>query len=174
MPDGELVVANVDGLQNSGSYNTSSTNSAMRLLLFIVACLILGYTQSDIAGFLRRSSVAGDDSVLPLVPGMASVMTNLGFVVRDVKQHSQLEGISFCSHEWKASGIAVPERKLKTLYKFLSHPPHSPSYPDWFAQLLHELRHDDEWSLWFRCALARVGRAIKSAYGETLESTQSA
>nr|UHS71563.1 MAG: putative RNA-dependent RNA polymerase [Barnaviridae sp.] len=162
LPDGRLLEGDMVGIQNSGSFNTSSTNSAMRLMVDVRAKLELGLPRQVILQGLEDSSVMGDDSVLPSVTGVTQKVEEFGHSVKETAIFTRLHGVSFCSHTWVSRGVALPENKWKTLYRFFSHPPTSGQYPDWFAQLLYEMRNDTEGGLWIPVAMSRVVRALQT------------
>jgi hypothetical protein len=169
LPDGRLMQGSTPGIQNSGSFNTSSTNSFMRVLIDIVAKVMLKVPRETILKHIRWTAVMGDDSVLPRIQGVTRLLEEMGHSVKEVKTYTALTGISFCSHQWISWGVAAPENVYKTLFRFFSHPLSSNQYPDWWSQLVggdfRHLHHLVDESLWLPAVSARVARAIKY-YGE--------
>jgi hypothetical protein len=143
LPDGALVTVIGGGVQASGWYNTSATNSRIRRYVRIVAylefCAENGIQPDEDLAF---SVVAmGDDAVeTRLDDRVYDKILDYGHVVKDVKVFSHLSGVEFCSHVWDDDS-AQPLNVDKTLVRFFSHPPDSASYPDWYAQLLYEFRN---------------------------------
>jgi hypothetical protein len=139
MPDGELVVG-PKGIQVSGCYNTSSTNSRMRIGVKLVAQEELGIVSEDI-----DIIAMGDDAVdVDNGDEVLAKIEELGHNIKEVTYYDKLEGVEFCSHKWKENGLASPVNLGKTFHRFFSHPPLSPDYPSWYAQLSHELRNVED------------------------------
>jgi hypothetical protein len=157
LPSGRMVCQVVPGVQLSGSYWTSSTNSRMRAGASLVARLMANQPIGPTA-----HATMGDDSVERHLEGVKDALERLGHVVKDVKIGHRLSEIEFCSHRWLDSGLAIPLGAYKTLYRYLSHPPTSASYLDWYTQLAWVLRNFPEWRQIRELAYARAERAIKS------------
>lgn len=155
LPDGSMVAQGLPGIQLSGSYWTSSTNSRMRVLATCVARQKAGY---QLEGPLDIVAM-GDDSVERLLEGVKEELEKLGHGIKVVDVYRSLENISFCSHVWNSEGLASPEDPSKTLFRFFSHPPSSASYLDWYVQLSWVLRHFKEKDSFLGVAFARAGRA---------------
>jgi hypothetical protein len=106
-----------------------------------------------------RVIAMGDDSVEKGFEGIKKALESMGHKVKMVKWNESFAGTSFCSHKWKEDGLAEPETAVKTLFRFLSHPPGSPDYPVWYAQLAWVLRNHTNRVLYLGIALARAARA---------------
>jgi len=156
LPDGSLLSQVSPGVQLSGSYNTSSSNSRMRVLATLVARIMAGHAVGPVA-----MKAMGDDSVERHLEGVKECLERLGHEIKEVEVNNELAGISFCSHVWRDDGFAEPVNVVKTMYRFLSHPPGSASYLDWYAQLLWVLRHSPVFDKYRDVAFARVERANK-------------
>lgn len=158
LPDGDLVAQIDAGGQLSGSYWTSSTNSRMRVGLSLVARQMAGYVLMGAIGVCAM----GDDSTEQEYEGVSSAIEKLGHLVKYLKFNNQVEGISFCSHEWMENGLAKPETVWKTFYRFLSHPTPMVHLCEWIVQLAVTLRHvhGEDAELIAELANARAGRAI--------------
>lgn len=142
LPDGELVGTTFEGIQTSGSYNTSSGNSRMRIGARLVAEEIEAERQGVELPEGLGIVAMGDDSVEEkTLDGVLDCIREIGHIVKDETTFEKLEGVEFCSHQWRADGLASAVNYTKTLFRFFSHPPNSPDYPIWYAQLEHELRH---------------------------------
>nr|UHS71549.1 MAG: putative RNA-dependent RNA polymerase [Barnaviridae sp.] len=128
LSDGSLLEQTVPGIQASGSYNTSSTNSRMRALLaFIIGCIWV--------------IVMGDDGVEDYVPGARERYERMGFVVKDYEIFAP-GSFEFCSTRFDGDWRGKPIQWLRTVYRYLSHSPASHSQnPGFKAQLLDDLRH---------------------------------
>lgn len=162
LPDGELVAQCDAGIQNSGSYCTSSTNSWMRIILFLVACLILNpdLTDQELQDMLELCMAMGDDCVELFVEGVLNVYLDLGFKASLAETSDKLEGVEFCSHIFNADGTAIPTSWPRTLYRFFSHKIGSDT-PDRMAQLDYVLRHHPNRFLYMGIAKAWVEQANK-------------
>nr|AAZ57426.1 P1-P2 [Beet mild yellowing virus] len=99
LSDGTLLSQQVPGVQKSGSYNTSSSNSRIRVM----------------AAYHSGASwaIAMGDDALESVDADLSRYSSLGF---KVEVSSQLE---FCSHIFEEENLAVPVNKAKMLYKLI-------------------------------------------------------
>jgi hypothetical protein len=137
IPGGEMIAQLERGIQCSGSYWTSSTNSRMRVLATLVARLLMAIPLIGKIGV----SAMGDDSTERYIEGLEKYLEKLGHTIKMVKVNSTLEGISFCSHTWNADGLASPDTVAKTMYRYFSHPRNSAEYPEWYAQLAWTIRH---------------------------------
>nr|UHS71579.1 MAG: putative RNA-dependent RNA polymerase [Barnaviridae sp.] len=168
LPTGELIAQEEGGVQLSGSYNTSSTNSRMRVLVSLNARLqkarengnsLPGLVDNGRLYGRVRVIAMGDDSVEKGFEGIKEALESMGHKVKMVKRNESFVGTSFCSHKWFESGLAEPETAVKTLFRFLSHPPGSPDYPVWYAQLAWVLRNHVNRVQYLGIALARAARA---------------
>lgn len=166
LPTGELVSQEEGGVQLSGSYNTSSTNSRMRGLVSLNARLLKAGPGGNLPGLVEKGRLVGrvgviamgDDSVEKGFGGIKEALESMGHKVKMVKMNESLSGTSFCSHKWREDGLAEPETAIKTVFRFLSHPPGSPDYPAWYAQLAWVLRnHQDRVHL----LGVAIGRAVR-------------
>nr|AHA91815.1 ORF2 [Cassava Polero-like virus] len=99
LTDGTLLSQQIPGVQKSGSYNTSSSNSRIRVMCALHAgaswCVAMG------------------DDALESVDSDLSEYKNLGL---KVEASDKLE---FCSHVFSESGLAYPLNIGKTLYKLV-------------------------------------------------------
>jgi hypothetical protein len=162
LPNGTLVAQKCDGIQASGWYNTSSTNSRMRVLVRIVALIIDAERRNvEFDPFLAMEIVAmGDDCVeAHLSDSCLKIMKELGHDIKSCSEYKELEDISFCSQQWTADGLAYPENPEKTLFRFFSHSPTSDQYPDWLLQLRRELRNHPDVERYVGIASAFVAKA---------------
>jgi len=129
--DGDLFSQIKPGIQASGSYLTSSSNSRMRVSL----------------GYLIGADwveAMGDDDVESEVPNARQLYSELGFSVKDYKRCPT--GIfEFCSTRFDGSWKGVPVQWARTLYRYLSHSPAArAANPAYRVQLLDDLRHHPE------------------------------
>ncbi|UKD40723.1 P2 [Tobacco polerovirus 2] len=131
LSDGTLLAQRIPGVQKSGSYNTSSSNSRIR----VMAAYHCG---ADWA-------IAMGDDALESVNTNLEVYKSLGF---KVEVSGQLE---FCSHIFRAPDLAIPVNERKMLYKLIfGYNPGSGSlevisnYIAACASVLNELRHDPD------------------------------
>lgn len=104
LPDGTLIAQSLPALQKSGSYNTSPTNSRIRVMLAVAV-------GADWA------IAAGDDCIEQYVPGSQA---NYGRLGRICKFYDRCEDDSFvfCSRKYTATS-AVPVNWLKGLFNLL-------------------------------------------------------
>lgn len=137
LPNGEMYIQQFKGGQLSGDYNTSATNSAMRIMATQLARLRLGVPLSGPMDVVAM----GDDSFERSVDGLGPALEEIGHKVKFVKSNTSLAGMEFCSHEFREDGLAFPVAPLKTMYRFLSHNPSDIGYPSYGAQLDFVLRH---------------------------------
>lgn len=129
LSDGSLFAQRVPGVQKSGSYNTSSTNSRIRVM-----CAFHAGASWCVA--------MGDDA-------LESVDTNLE-VYKDLGLKVEVSGqLEFCSHIFEKPDLAIPVNVGKMLYKLIyGYNPECGSiqvlrnYIDACTSVLNELRHD--------------------------------
>nr|WIL96165.1 putative RNA-dependent RNA polymerase P1-P2 fusion protein [Carrot polerovirus 2] len=129
LSDGTLLAQTVPGVQKSGSYNTSSSNSRIRVM----------------AAYHSGASWAmamGDDA-LESVDTDLSVYKDLGFKVEVSEQ------LEFCSHIFKERNLAIPVNTNKMLYKLIhGYDPECGNievlnnYLNAVVSVMGELRHD--------------------------------
>lgn len=120
--DGNLFSQKVPGVMKSGSYNTSATNSRMR-----VAVAYLAGADWAIA--------MGDDAVEQDVWGSDAVYESLGLQVK-LSRRCELNSFEFCSNRF-TDGLAVPLNWDKGLYRLLSAKPEL----ERALQFIQEYRH---------------------------------
>lgn len=171
LPDGTMVAQIRPGVQASGWYCTSSTNSRMRILAKVVAHLLwceergVAVEDEDLTNMISM----GDDAVEGATDdGVLQYLEELGHTVKEVQLFDSLEGVEFCSHRWMHNGLAFPVTVWKTLFRFFSHPPTSASYLDWYSQLRNDLRNHPSWTTISEVALAHAEWAKSN--GERKES----
>lgn len=103
--DGLMVAQDEYGVQKSGSYNTASANSRIK----VGAATLVGSTYV---------AACGDDAVETYVEGAVSKYKELGHPVKDYKRCDG-NSISFCSSLVRRDGTWEPETWSKTFFKFL-------------------------------------------------------
>lgn len=113
LSDGKLFAQRQRGIQLSGSYTTSSSNSRMRVL----AAMLVG---------AKWAVAMGDDCLEQYVPDAPVRYAELGHVVKDY-QKAKADEFSFCSHrferrEWNVS-VFEPLNWGKTFYRLLCQKP---------------------------------------------------
>jgi hypothetical protein len=168
LPDGRLVAQVGEGIQASGSLNTSSTNSRMRILVKLVAWIIFCNEQGvDPVRETVGSIAMGDDSdEVREDDRINELMEELGHSIKEETVTSGVAGSGFCSHTWRNDGLAEPDNVYKTLFRYFSHPPDSTTYLEWYAQLRNDLRNLSGSEKIFQVARAHA-ECAKSKYGCT-------
>nr|UHS71535.1 MAG: putative RNA-dependent RNA polymerase [Barnaviridae sp.] len=155
LSDSSLISPTIPGIQASGSYNTSSTNSRMRVIARAVAYELWASTSTDATAIRARpdwgnyydsilSNVVamGDDCVEGKLPEpVYSKLAELGHNVKDVSDFTTVKGVEFCSHRWFEDGLAVPINWDKTLFKFTQQPDDPNQLPGLVEQLLGDTRN---------------------------------
>lgn len=163
--DGNMFAQTVSGGQLSGDYNTSSTNSRMRVILSMVARHLVNpeYTE-QFAKDLMISSM-GDDTFEIWLEHIAKMMEELGHIVKNVHQRFSIKDLEFCSQKWLENHLAYPTTASKTFFRFLSHRVDDANYPEYLAQLMWYIRNMEpaEITEIREIAMARVERAINSS-----------
>ncbi|QVY47431.1 P1-P2 fusion [Barleria polerovirus 1] len=131
LSDGTLLAQRIPGVQKSGSYNTSSSNSRIR----VMAALHCG----------AKWCVAMGDDALEDSNSRLGEYKQLGF---KVEVSDQLE---FCSHTFVQPDLALPVNRNRMLYKLIyGYNPENGSlevitnYLNACFSILNELRHDQE------------------------------
>jgi len=135
LSDGEMYKQLAPGIMPSGWYNTSSTNSAARVINHEHAALMEGVEPFIMA--------MGDDSVERYVPNAEKYYSDLGKTcgMLNVVRQSSFE---FCSTHF-FNGIGVPVNVTKQLFNLLSSRPIT--YEDCLTRLEqfhYELRHSPD------------------------------
>jgi hypothetical protein len=133
LSDGSLYEQKVPGIQASGSYNTSSTNSRMRIVLaYLIGC--------------KWAIAMGDDDVEDFVDGADERYAELGFTVKDYKILESRGWFDFCSTSFEGTWSGYPSQWLRTVYRYLSRSAASNTVnPQYRAQLVDDLRnHPDQ------------------------------
>ena len=139
LSDGSLYAQTVPGIQASGSYNTSSSNSRMRVSLgFAIGCSWI--------------IAMGDDDVEEEIEGAQQKYLDLGFEVKDFKRVPKGE-FEFCSTRFPGSWRGFSTQSLRTIYRFLSHSPASHAQnPEFRSQLVNDFRHHpDKQEIFRKC-----------------------
>lgn len=162
LPDGSLVAQTSYGIQNSGSYKTSSTNSWMRIILRLFCYLLKNpdATDEDLCQVMEDTAAMGDDCVEGAFEGSAEGYEELGFPVKLCETVTSIDQVEFCSHQWLADGFAYPTSWDRTMYRFLSSK-HGNDLLDRVAQLDFVLRHHSRAGELKSIALASAGLANK-------------
>ncbi|UKD40709.1 P1-P2 [Tobacco polerovirus 1] len=131
LSDGTLLAQQVPGVQKSGSYNTSSSNSRIR----VMAAYHCG---ADWA-------MAMGDDALESPHSNLEEYKNLGFKVEVSRE------LEFCSHIFRTPTLAIPVNTNKMLYKLIhgynpecGNPEVIANYLAAVFSVLHELRYDPE------------------------------
>nr|UHS71607.1 MAG: putative RNA-dependent RNA polymerase [Barnaviridae sp.] len=129
LSNGQLFEQRVPGIQASGSYNTSSSNSRMRIVLaYLIGC--------------RWAIAMGDDDVEDFVDGADPAYQRLGFAVKDYKVLDTRGWFNFCSTSFEGSWRGYPSQWLRTVYRYLSHSAASHAVNSQYrAQLVDDLRN---------------------------------
>jgi hypothetical protein len=136
LPSGEMYTQNYPGIQASGSYLTSSSNSHMRYILSILVQLDLGFDGESAA----EGCQMGDDALERYLDGLLDTYRKFGFSVKGVEVMPP--GVfSFCSTLWDNSDKGFPESWAKTLFRFLHKKPSDPLYPTYREQFRRDLRN---------------------------------
>lgn len=129
LSDGTLHEQLVPGIQASGSYNTSSSNSRMRVAL------------SYVVGASWVIAM-GDDNIETAVAGAREHYVRLGFTVKDYRLLDREGWFDFCSTTFSGSWRGTPTQWLRTVFRYLSKTPASLNVnPQFRAQLVDDLRH---------------------------------
>nr|UHS71613.1 MAG: putative RNA-dependent RNA polymerase [Barnaviridae sp.] len=139
LSDGSLIAQETHGIQNSGSYCTSSTNSWMRVLLYLVARQLASGEEAQ-ESWLNEVVAMGDDCVEGFVPGVLEEYLKMGFKSSLSAVVDSVDGIEFCSHRFDGRGLAIPTGWDKTLFRFFSGKPGAALVAQ-LAQLEFVLRH---------------------------------
>lgn len=132
LSDGRMYKQLTPGIMKSGRYVTSSTNSAIRVML------------AHAIG-ARWCIAMGDDSLEEYVEGAAEAYARLGLRVKFYKKCSRT--FEFCSHTFE-QGVAYPSKPGKMLYSLLSNKGTFNQKFDLFQQWAFEMRHHPRAQLW--------------------------
>jgi hypothetical protein len=165
LPDGSLISQHWPGVQASGWYNTSSTNSRMRVLVRAVAysewCEKTGkeFEPEEVSACVAM----GDDCVESLLDDeVYDLIGEYGHIIKEKTEFSTLEGVEFCSHRWYSDGLARPTSWVKTLFRFAQHPDDPIQLLDWTIQLrgdMRNVREDHDKAQIEKCIAAKLNAA---------------
>lgn len=171
LPDGSLVAQTQPGVQPSGWYNTSSTNSRMRVAARVAVLLLSGsFTSIEDA---RLVMSMGDDAVEGLLSESAlRWYEELGHTVKDVSRSDSVAGIEFCSHRFLPSGLAYPVNTWKTAYRFFTNSPASKEYFGLLSQLRQEWRNHPEADKLLPICDAHAEWAIRNSINDASQKDQ--
>lgn len=127
--DGGVYAQQQPGIQKSGSYNTSSTNSRVRWMM------------ARLAG-AEEAICMGDDAVEEYHPGAPEAYKAMGLLVKEYEERSLEVGLSFCSHRFTADGPAEPENWSKLTARLLNTVPATQDHMlELWTSYLHNMRH---------------------------------
>lgn len=134
--DGEVWDQVVPGIQKSGSYNTSSTNSRIRVLLAWLVGVCCRYESRCIA--------MGDDCV-ELAKASPSELVDtygqFGFALKEVSRWP----LEFCAYQFDLEGGFIPVRWHKMLASVLATAPRDAAHAnELLVALSYELRHSPQ------------------------------
>lgn len=146
--DGEIWRQTRRGLQKSGSYNTSASNSACRVMAcakvtpieFILRVIAMGDDAGEDAAWVRewlRSQGLPCDNV-SIAQELIRRYASLGFVVKEAEVGFPLE---FCAYSYHGAGEVHPTHWDKMVAKFFWSWPSLDTFADRLLALQFELRH---------------------------------
>lgn len=149
LSDGTMWAQREPGIQLSGSYNTSSTNSRIRVL------------QAYLAG-ASWAIAMGDDCLEG--PGDPEVYHKLGKTLK--MYNNRTDSFEFCSQEFH-NGIAAPVDGSKTFFRLLNQPAAliERQGPELLAQFKNDMRHSPQLAEMLE-VLERVGWGDPQNNGE--------
>lgn len=104
LSDGTMIAQRVKGIQKSGSYNTTSTNSHIRVML------------AHLAG-AEEAIALGDDGLEDYSPQAVSIYESLGHLLKMYER--KRDRASFCSMDIDEKGHGEPLTWHKTFFRFL-------------------------------------------------------
>ena len=129
---GKLVQLQISGIQLSGSYNTSATNSRMRWMVAKLVGVKWAYTM-------------GDDCVEQYVPGAEAAYAKYGWTLRMYERC--VRQVEFCSHIFSDAGVH-PSNVSKTVFRFVERCSRlGEVIPEEAYQLRYLVRHSPESAL---------------------------
>jgi len=106
LSDGRLYAQLDEGIQASGSYNTSSTNSRVR----VAGAFYVGS---------KWAKAMGDDALEEYTDGAVEKYLEIGKVVKEYTKFGPGEPFEFCSHIFREGPVAQPINWAKSLYRLL-------------------------------------------------------
>jgi hypothetical protein len=164
--DGICYAQPEGGVQLSGRYCTSSSNSRMRVIATMHARIEAGL-EPTYNGKIGIDAM-GDDSNEVHAPEIIEKFYCLGHTIKEVSVHDKVAGVEFCSQIFNQDGFAYPAKPSKTAFRFFGRPTTNTEYPDLWPQLSFYLRHlvGDEKEKIGKLAMARVEGAIKRLNGK--------
>lgn len=158
LSDGTLIAQLEPGIQLSGSYNTSSTNSRMR----VIAAFFVGASWAI---------AMGDDAVEEAVRDALEKYLLLGKKVKDYTQVPRSGEFSFCSHDFTGGSVAKPLNWSRSLYRLVHQ---ETSKPEHLAEFCYGLRHDQDTLVRCVSTLIRIGWCTINDVNEGFQYLQQA
>lgn len=129
--DGGVFAQARPGIQKSGSYNTSSSNSRMRWMMAMLAGA-------------EKAMCMGDDCIEEFCDGAFEVYQNLGLLIKSYEEGSLEQGLSFCSHTFQEGRMARPERWARLTAGLLAKKPANLEHAlELLTALSNDLRHSE-------------------------------
>lgn len=163
LSDGTMIAQQTPGIQKSGSYNTTSTNSHIR-----VALAYLAGSEQAIA--------LGDDSVEDYVDGAEARYVALG---HPLKSYDKCIGeATFCSTVIRFDGTHEPVTWDRTLYRFLESREKDESRIRQLAFVLKHSPHIGRIIRWIGCNYSQLSgwlvsaEKLKEIVDQVLDDTQ--
>lgn len=152
-PDGDMFILPGGGVQLSGTYNTSSTNSRIRVLVALLA-------GADWAVAM------GDDSVESYSPTAEVKYKELGHPLKMYVERK--DSFEFCSMQFE-DGVAYPVDGTKTLYRLIEQKVITPALIMQFEQeMRNHPRRKEFRNCYTRVIEAREGQSTSSNLHECL------
>lgn len=152
LSDGSMYEQMSPGVLPSGWYNTSSTNSAIRIMDHHIAKNL----HTPISSYKEGWCVSmGDDAIEQWFPGAASSYLQLG---KNMKMFTRIvTTFEFCSTLFPPSGLGYPVNVDKQLFKLLNSRSSLTDKRLLFNQFVYEMRnHPDKVQLESLAALSMV------------------
>ncbi|QKI29240.1 hypothetical protein 2 [Ginkgo biloba sobemo-like virus] len=139
LTDGRMYEQMERGIQKSGSYNTSSTNSRIRTIVCHHAHAAVGTPLREV-----RNCAMGDDCVEDVhsytprqLAQLERAYGELGLPLKE----TEVGCFEFCAYRYSYYDIPRPTRAEKMFLNFLYRWPADRDFPERFSDLENELRH---------------------------------
>jgi len=128
-PDGTMYAQLIRGVVKSGTFNTSSTNSRIRVIL----AWLIG---------AAWALAMGDDCIEEPVDGASEMYAKYGHPLKMYEVREEKGIIEFCSHDFnRSTGEYIPVDPTKSLYTLLAKAKNGKLDPQALSSFLHHVRH---------------------------------
>lgn len=142
---GKVYEQVVRGIQKSGAYTTSSSNSGMRVL----CCALVTPREYPMGVCAMGDDCVEDIGWIPpdvdALDYLADAYRKVDVNIKEVERYSERSYIEFCAYRFDLDGGYIPIHWDKMLATFLVTWPQEHMFEERMLSLEHEFRHSPQW-----------------------------